>query len=323
MHRGYIKLHRRIIEWDWYLDHNTTRLFIHLLMKANHKPSKWMGVVVPAGSLITGRKSLAEETGLSEQNIRTSMNRLKSTSELTIKITNKYSMITINNWSDYQQANQQSNQQLTSNQPATNHKQEGEEGKKEKNRDKKLSSSGDEADVYLMSCKKRKLSGESLIRFKAFWSAFNYKHGRAEAIDAWIGLNSDEELAGRITSAARIEAKNRPALIARNSTPKMAPGWLSARRWEDETFSKILDKEKHTKEAKLEKQGRIKLILVPCKDIINGFKRGETTAEELHDKADGILERFDATSHYRQWNDRGEALESLFDWAKKYKKENQ
>jgi predicted transcriptional regulator len=72
--------------------------------------------------------SLAENTGITEQTIRTCLNRLKSTNEITIKVTNKYSIITICNYESYQlinnitnqQINQQPNQQLTINQPTTN-----------------------------------------------------------------------------------------------------------------------------------------------------------------------------------------------------------
>lgn len=121
---GWVKLHRKITEWEWYSDINTCRLFIHLLLIANHTDKKWKGIDVKAGQCITGRISLSEQTGLTEQSIRTSLNKLKSTSEITIKSTNKYSIITILNWNSYQETNQPANKQLTSNQPATNHKQE-------------------------------------------------------------------------------------------------------------------------------------------------------------------------------------------------------
>jgi uncharacterized phage protein (TIGR02220 family) len=89
-------------------------------MKANHKDGKWRGANIPAGSFVTGRKVLATETGMTEQQVRTAINRLKSTNEITIKTTNKYSIIAVNNWSMYQGDNQQPNQQSTNKQPATN-----------------------------------------------------------------------------------------------------------------------------------------------------------------------------------------------------------
>jgi len=100
---GWIKLHRRITEWEWYDDSNTFRLFIHLLLKATHKPIKWQNTELIPGQLITGRKVLAEQLKLTEREIRTSITRLKTTNEIAIKTTNKFSIITVCNWEDYQQ----------------------------------------------------------------------------------------------------------------------------------------------------------------------------------------------------------------------------
>jgi len=120
MHRGFIKLHRKMVEWEWYTDANTLRLFIHLLLKANHKDKKWQGVGVNRGSLITGRKELAQQLCLTEQQIRTSLNKLKSTNEITIKSTSKFSTVTLNNYNQHQDINQQPNQQATNKQPTNN-----------------------------------------------------------------------------------------------------------------------------------------------------------------------------------------------------------
>ncbi len=131
---GWIKLHRKMLEWEWYDDINVCRLWMHLLLKANHKDNRWKGVDVKAGQLITGRLSLSDETGLTQQQVRTALKKLKSTGEVTSKIYSKFSLITITSWAEYQQDNQHSNQQVTSNQPASNHKQECKEyknGKKE------------------------------------------------------------------------------------------------------------------------------------------------------------------------------------------------
>lgn len=121
---GWIKLHRKLKNWEWYDDINTSRLFIHLLLSVNHSEQKWRGIVIKKGQLLTGRKSLAKQTSLTEQQIRTSLNKLKSTNDLTIKSTKQYSIIDLTNWNDHQQINQQPNQQVTNEQPTSNHKQE-------------------------------------------------------------------------------------------------------------------------------------------------------------------------------------------------------
>ena len=118
--QGWIKLHRQLLEWEWYDDLNTRVLFIHLLLRANHKDNTWHGIDIKCGEVLTGRKKLSKEVGLSEQQTRSSLIKLKSTNEITIKTTNKYSFIKINNWNDYQQDNQQTTTRATNKQPTNN-----------------------------------------------------------------------------------------------------------------------------------------------------------------------------------------------------------
>jgi len=122
MSDGWIKLHRKLTEWEWFDDHNTFRLFIYLLLTTNHKPKQWKGATIKTGSKLTGINSLSEHTGLSVQQIRTSLKKLKETKEITIVPTNKYSIITITNWKKYQTDGKTptNNQQTNNNQSTTN-----------------------------------------------------------------------------------------------------------------------------------------------------------------------------------------------------------
>ena len=126
--QGWIKLHRKMKDWEWYNDANTFRLFIHILLEANHEDHKWRGILVKKGTFITGRKSLAKSLNISQRSIRTSLNKLKSTNEIAIKTTNKYSISQVQKWEMYQQNDQQNDQQtvqrVTSKRPASDHKQE-------------------------------------------------------------------------------------------------------------------------------------------------------------------------------------------------------
>ena len=128
MDTGWIKLHRNILKWEWYTDVNTYKLFTHFLLLANHKERKWKGQIVKEGQFITGRHALSRDTGLTEQQIRTCIKRLKSTNELTIKSTNEFSLITVVKWEDYQgkpdKSTNDSTNKSTNEQPAINHKQE-------------------------------------------------------------------------------------------------------------------------------------------------------------------------------------------------------
>lgn len=102
---GFIKIHRKILNWEWYSDINTTRIFFHLLLTANFKPNKWHGHDIARGQLITSLANLAKSTSLSVRSVRTSLTKLKTTQELTIKTTKTFSLITLTNYDLYQEVN--------------------------------------------------------------------------------------------------------------------------------------------------------------------------------------------------------------------------
>ncbi len=131
--QGWIKLHRQMIKWEWY-DHIPTKvLFLHLLLKANHKDNTWRGIEVKRGQVITGRKNLSKETGLSERQVRTAMKNLRATGEIKQKASSHFTSITICNYDSYQAGEEKSDQQATSKRPAsdqqatTNKNEENEE----------------------------------------------------------------------------------------------------------------------------------------------------------------------------------------------------
>lgn len=118
---GYLKISRKILDWRWYKDSNTARLFFHLMLKANHTEAEFENHTIKRGQLVTSRKALAYELKMSEQSIRTALNHLKSTHDITITTTKKYSIITVLNYEELQMpTNTLTNNQQTSNKRATN-----------------------------------------------------------------------------------------------------------------------------------------------------------------------------------------------------------
>lgn len=99
---GYIKLHRKMLDWGWYDDLNVRIVFFHLLLKANFKDTEWKGISLKRGQLVTSRPHLAGETGLSERQVRTALAKLKTTGEIDAQATNNYTIITVNNYAKYQ-----------------------------------------------------------------------------------------------------------------------------------------------------------------------------------------------------------------------------
>jgi hypothetical protein len=133
MQGGWVKLWRKILGNELLKHPKLLNLWIYCLVKASHKEHtviiNQQSVLLKPGQFIFGRKAAAKEIALSEQEIRTRLNLLKRVGNLTIKSTNKYSIITVINWDRYQgdndEINQQINQQVTSSQPQTRRVKKG------------------------------------------------------------------------------------------------------------------------------------------------------------------------------------------------------
>ena len=99
---GWIKIHRGLLDWEWYSDTNCVRLALHLLLMANFQTKRWRGITVERGQLVTSRSILSRETGLSEREVRTAMSKLEKSDFLTIRAPSSYTIVTICNYEKYQ-----------------------------------------------------------------------------------------------------------------------------------------------------------------------------------------------------------------------------
>ena len=41
---GWIKLHRKLMQWEWYHKSEAVHLLVHLVLDANHEDKKWEGI---------------------------------------------------------------------------------------------------------------------------------------------------------------------------------------------------------------------------------------------------------------------------------------
>lgn len=99
---GFIKLHRSMLEWGWYKDPYVKSLFVHLLLRANYKDLNFEDKVIKRGQLVTSLRSLSNDLGMSDKTVRRCLDKLKKTKEIKVKSTNKYTLITICNYEQYQ-----------------------------------------------------------------------------------------------------------------------------------------------------------------------------------------------------------------------------
>lgn len=119
MSSGWIKLHRQFTKWEWYTDPHMAHFFLHCLLSANHEDGRWRGEVIKRGQFITSLSHLKRDTGISTQSIRTCIAKLSSTQELTCISTNRFRLITLNNYEKYQ-TKEEPTGHLTFSQQATN-----------------------------------------------------------------------------------------------------------------------------------------------------------------------------------------------------------
>lgn len=210
MGNGWIKIHRTLLEWEWYDDNNTKILFLHLLLKANHKDKRYRGKLVRQGSLLTSREQLSDETNLSVRQVRTALTRLKLTNEIAIVSTRQGTEIQLIKYSEYQLSDQRNDQQV-------NHKRPTSDPQVTSNKNVK---------------KERNIT--SAYAFDSFWAAYDKKVGRTVAEAKWNKLKESEREAAM--KAVGRYVKSTPDVQYR----KNASTWINQRCWEDEVEPKQL-----------------------------------------------------------------------------------
>jgi hypothetical protein len=110
---GFVRLHRRFLEWEWYDDIVTKTVFIHLLLTASYREYKWQGITIKPGQVVTSYSALAKKLNLGVRQVRTAIEHLKSTNELTSESTSKYTVVTIVNWAKYQSLHEEPTSKTT------------------------------------------------------------------------------------------------------------------------------------------------------------------------------------------------------------------
>lgn len=113
MAEPFVKLYKKMLDWEWYDDANTMRLFIHCLLKANWKEGSWHGIPYSPGQFITSLSTLATETGLTVRQVRVALEHLKMTGEVTDLRQGNCRVITVNSWSLYQGNDKHSVKRMT------------------------------------------------------------------------------------------------------------------------------------------------------------------------------------------------------------------
>jgi len=103
---GWVKLHRKLMSKGYYKKSEIVHLWIHILLRANHKPKEhyWNkeNIIIQTGQFITGRKKLSEETGINESMVERILKILENEQQIEQQKTTKFRLITVKNWVSYQ-----------------------------------------------------------------------------------------------------------------------------------------------------------------------------------------------------------------------------
>lgn len=207
---GFITLHRKLLEWEWYDHTNTKVLFIHCLLKANHKPAKWRGFDIKRGEFITSISNLSRETGLTVKQVRIALDNLVNTGELGKQSTSSNTTISVLKYDNYQTKGKPLDK------PKANQGQgEGKVGAITNNDNNDNNEENDNKETSKQS-------------FEQFWILYDKKIDKKKTFDKWSKLNqSDIDAIIEIT----------PKYVKANSEVQYRKNpltFLNGRCWEDE-----------------------------------------------------------------------------------------
>ena len=229
---GYIRIYRQIRSWEWFQDANTLLLYLYILLSVNYTDGSFKGEPVKRGQMVTSLPSLSTGTGLSIRQVRTALEHLKTTGEVTDEISPRGRVITVLKYDDYQiatdnltgkrQANDtQLDRQTTDNltgerqQYNNNNKNIRKEEEKKEKKNKVTASGGDE-------------------RFDLFWATYPRREAKQDARKAFDKLAPDDALMAKILDAIRKQSQSQQWQENGGRFIPYPATWLNSRRWEDD-----------------------------------------------------------------------------------------
>lgn len=120
---GWIRAYRSIENKGWYQKSEYVHLWIHLLLKANHKGKEYFmngeTVKIDRGQLVTGRKKLSAETGISESKVQRILKCFENEQQIEQQTNSRNRIITIVSYGKYQDVEQPIEQQVNNKRTAS------------------------------------------------------------------------------------------------------------------------------------------------------------------------------------------------------------
>ena len=201
-------------------NHNLFRFWMWCLLKASYTDRVvsigYQDVPLKPGQFIFGRHTAAQETGLSERTIRTSIDQLRKRQNIAIKTTNKFSVISIVNWAAYQE---EVTSKTTSKRPA--------------NDQQTTTNNKDNKD--------NKGNKGTNVLFENFWKEYPRKTGKGNAVKAYDKAveNRDNgstpaQFTDMLIEAIKVVKKTEQWHKDNGQFIPHPTTWLNGQRWLDE-----------------------------------------------------------------------------------------
>lgn len=216
---GFVKLNRDLLEWAWADDIVTFGVYAKFLLLAAWKDTEYHGVKLERGELLTNQSEIAQQSGLSRQQVRTVLDRLKATNKITIRREGKNSVIAVVDYDCEADNNHIENHTSTTYQPDCN--QTSLFIKEDKN-------------VRTQENARAREGGVLSESFEIFWNAYPKKAAKQQALKAWEKLKPNEELTAEILASLGRQKKSVQWTKDNGQYIPYPATWLNGRRWEDE-----------------------------------------------------------------------------------------
>lgn len=227
MDNGWIKLHRSLTEKGYYSDSHYVHLWVHMIIKANHKEKEFLfnGKLekVERGQFISGILQLSRETGINKSKVERILKVFESEKQIERVRTNRFSLFTILSYEQHQSDNNRSEKPVRSQREAS------------------------EKPVRTNKNERMKECNKTSNKFEEFWSAYNKKRGKKKSETIWNKKVTTDELAEEIINKAKLYSSTRETQYQKD--PER---WLRDECWNDEELKRdIPEFEDDSKEMKL------------------------------------------------------------------------
>lgn len=212
---GYIKLYRKLLDNPVVCkDSDHLAVWIYLLLNATHQKQKMIFegkvIVLQPGQLITGRKSISAKIHVSESKVQRVLKMLESEQQIEQQTTPRNRLITIVAWTDYQESERQTEQQLNNNRTTTEQQ---------------------------LNTNKNVNNGRSSIyaqKFEQFYAKYPKKKAKQAAVKAWGKLKPDDALFAQIMKGLDNHIRSEDWSKEDGKFIPYPASWINGRRWEDE-----------------------------------------------------------------------------------------